>query len=367
MKILLLIDNLDSGGAQRQIVNLAKALKQKGHDIHIMTYSLGDHFQAFLRAHEIPIIEIPKNFTLKYAGLFIHLRKAIRGIDPDILCAYLFRPSILALLVKPFLKDTKVVVSERSYHGLERGITPKITRSLYGLADKIVTNSHHQYEFLRRKFPKCNDKIHTILNGIDLLEYTPTYSLADKEGINILAVGHVNHIKNPKLLIRTMAELNQKFPNKFKVTWVGRNYDRIGKINDYYKECVQLIKNLNMESCWTWTGKQYNVTAFYKEADCLVHTSIGEGFPNVIIESLAMGCPVIASNILDHPKIIKNEFNGFLFETDNVSSLKKALLDFSNLTHEKRFSLCQNARKTAVENFSLEKLVYNYEKLFLEN
>ena len=365
MTILLLIDNLDSGGAQRQIVNLAYGLKLRGHVVQVITYSPGEHFQPYLLQHNIVLKHISKE-KYSYLGFLRYLISYVKNQRADILCSYLFRPSILALFAKPFIGRTKVVTSERSYYAIEKGSIPKITRFMYFLADAIVTNSYHQADYLKQSMKRQRSKISVISNGIDLSLYNNKKTLngQDLRTVSIVAIGHINSTKNTKLLIEALKKIEELFPGRFKVNWLGRNYDRTGVVNKYYIECQEMIKKYGLESNWTWQGKQYDVKPFLANADVLVHTSIGEGFPNVIIESLAMGCPVIASNILDHPRIIKQGINGFLFEGENLDSLVAALMGFRELSSQNRLKLSQNARQTAEENFSLIIMTEKYEQLF---
>jgi GalNAc-alpha-(1->4)-GalNAc-alpha-(1->3)-diNAcBac-PP-undecaprenol alpha-1,4-N-acetyl-D-galactosaminyltransferase len=96
----------------------------------------------------------------------------------------------------------------------------------------------------------------------------------------------------------------------------------------------------------------------------LLHPSYGEGFPNVICEALACGTPVIASNVIDHPYIIEEGRNGYLFEPASVNELVNKVMLFAKLTWEKRMEMSRNCRESAVEKFSPQTMISRYYTLF---
>jgi GalNAc-alpha-(1->4)-GalNAc-alpha-(1->3)-diNAcBac-PP-undecaprenol alpha-1,4-N-acetyl-D-galactosaminyltransferase len=99
MKAVLLIDNLNSGGAQRQIVNLAIGLKARNVDVAVMTYNRGEHFQDELKRKDVRLIPLTFNSDI---NTFFGVIAALRKEKPDVICAYLFVPSLIALVSKFF-------------------------------------------------------------------------------------------------------------------------------------------------------------------------------------------------------------------------------------------------------------------------
>ena len=111
MKILLLIDNLSSGGAQRQIVTLAKLLSEHDIDVRVMCYFPSTFFEQDLIEHEIPILRVSSNN--KFTRI-IKIRSAIRRAKPDAVIAFLSTPSILAELASLPSRQFCLLVSERT-------------------------------------------------------------------------------------------------------------------------------------------------------------------------------------------------------------------------------------------------------------
>jgi GalNAc-alpha-(1->4)-GalNAc-alpha-(1->3)-diNAcBac-PP-undecaprenol alpha-1,4-N-acetyl-D-galactosaminyltransferase len=216
---------------------------------------------------------------------------------------------------------------------------------------------------LQSLYPRLKHKISHIANCVDVDVFTPRQSTSAK-GINALGVGRLVEYKNVKVLIEAVAILRHQHNIPIRVTWVGRPYEEEGVQNQYYHECIALIQQRNISDAWIWAGKQRNVAEQYQANDLLLHPSYGEGFPNVICEALACGTPVIASNVIDHPYIIEEGRNGFLFEPSSVDELVDKVMLFSKLPLEKRTEMSINCRKSAVEKFSPHTMISQYYTLF---
>jgi GalNAc-alpha-(1->4)-GalNAc-alpha-(1->3)-diNAcBac-PP-undecaprenol alpha-1,4-N-acetyl-D-galactosaminyltransferase len=362
MKILLVIDSLNSGGAQRQIVTLALGLKKRNYDVVVLTYSLGDHFQSALEQGSVVYVNVHNHSPLKtLRNVFLEIIRQ----KPGIICAYLYRPSLMALVSKFFYWRPKVFVSERSFEDPMADWSRGVSRLFYPLARRIIINSRSQLELVKKKMPWLRKKMIYIGNGVDLALFHPEshFHEGNKDFV-IVSVGHVNQLKNTKVLIRALATLREQHKLPVTVHWVGRNYDVYGTINPYYFECIELLRELHLDQVWHWEGKRQDIDKLYRSADLVIHPSLGEGFPNVVCEALASGCPVGASEVFDHPFIIKEGLNGFLFDPKDPVALAEKIRSYYGLSFEKKLNIRENCRSTAVNQFAVEKMIDSYERVF---
>lgn len=359
-RVILFIDSLGTGGAQRQIVNLAIGLKKKNLRPLLVYYNDHNYFKDLLTSFNIDVIYLKRNNIFDY-HFFINFFKLMKRENANWIIAFLFMPSFYALLLKILLPNLKIIVSERSFEQKTKLFEKIFPRSLYFLSKYITANSQTQTNILIKKYPRLFHKIIYIPNGVidQELIYKNNFS-----NFNIVSIGRVSKLKETKLLIEAVAKLKKSFINhNIKVFWIGAKFDSNFEDDSYYQECVDLIQLHNLQLNWEWIGQISNVKNYLYKASILVHMSSGEGFPNAICESMSFGIPVIASNVMDHPNIIVNNFNGFLVESRDLDELLQSLKTFLDFNLEQRELLSKNAYFTAIDSFSLDKMVNSYYNL----
>lgn len=363
MKIALITDNLNSGGAQRQLVTLAIGLKKKGTNVLFIVYNPGYHYEPVLEENDIPLIKILKSTKYDFLSV-IKIINFIRSHKVDGIVAFLFTPSIIAALAKIFSKDTKLIVSERSYssYAKER-LTTKLARWLYQFADVITVNSLSQLKHLSTSYPKHEKKLKFIPNGLNLSIFRPPQNKGFKQTLELLCVGHVNRIKNTKLVIHALQILKQDSDFDFHLTWIGRNFDVTEQRNLYFEECAALIHAFKLENNWKWIPETADLLNYYHQADLLLHASIGEGFSNVVMEALSCGVPVVVSDVSDNSTVVKHGVNGFLFPSGDAKSVAEIILQYMQASENKRKELSLSARATATASFSEDKMIESYHNL----
>jgi len=166
MKILCVIDHLGSGGAQRQMVLLARGLQRRGHCTEFAVYH--PEFRAMrppLEQAGVPVHEHSK--AHRYSpGFVLALRRHMANMDCDVVLSFL-GPSCLYAEVAALGLSTAVVVSERSaYSNGALSWRNWLLQQAHRLADHIVVNSHHQCRRMVRRFPWMESKTSTIVNGV---------------------------------------------------------------------------------------------------------------------------------------------------------------------------------------------------------
>jgi GalNAc-alpha-(1->4)-GalNAc-alpha-(1->3)-diNAcBac-PP-undecaprenol alpha-1,4-N-acetyl-D-galactosaminyltransferase len=367
MRLLFVIDCLGSGGAQRQMVNLALGLAQHGHNIELFVYyPEKDHFSPLLEKAGITI-HVSKKTSRFSLSVISALRNLIRRGDYDLVLSFLATPNIYNILAGKFLYcNPAIIVSERSYNldntspWLER-----LARFFYRFADHIVVNSHHQYKHLSQKYPYLRGKLTTIYNGYDLVLFAPkkTPKIVSNSNLQILVIASISPGKNGLCLVRALNVLRQSFRMLPTVSWVGAQ-EISGERLSYRQEMDREIAEYDLSDQWRWLGQRTDIIALLNKHDLLVHPSFGEGLPNVVCEALACARPVIVSDTLDHPCLVQDGVSGFLFDWRSPKHLATCIKRFSELTSDMRNEMGRQGRLFAERELSMGKLVCNYEDLF---
>ena len=128
------------------------------------------------------------------------------------------------------------------------------------------------------------------------------------------------------------------------------------------KELSDLINKLNLSNTIKLTGSVSNIACYLQALDFCVLPSYSEGFPNVIVESMACGVPPIASDVGDIKSIIDG--NGWLVEPGNINSLTTVIEECSLIPIEERKKMGLKCFETVNKRFSLQKMCLEYEKIY---
>lgn len=367
LRILLVIDNLGSGGAQRQMVNLALGLQARGHKVAFFLYTPGDAFLAEVQERNIPVYRHLKRSRYSF-DVIVKLCQHLRTRRYDVVLAYMPTPNFYAILGGLLTKGAPpVVISERFYdppEGLPR--QEVFARQFYRFAAHLVVNSRHQSANLRRKYPELANRITTIYNGLDLEKFSPP----DREPLEppplrLLGLSHVSPYKNILCLVRALGILAKEYHLRPCVSWAGRHFDsRHSVYLRYLQQINHEIDELGIAAQWRWLYEQTDIIGLLHDHHALVHPSFGEGLPNAVCEAMACGRPVILSNVLEHPSLIDHGVSGFLFDETDPHDLAWSIAALNDLSTNERLEMGRKARTFAEEHFSLPRLVEQYETLF---
>jgi glycosyltransferase involved in cell wall biosynthesis len=366
MRLLFVIDSFQSGGAQRQMVSLACALHQRGHEVEFFVYFPHlRHYRHELEELGITIHSTTKRYRFSLRVLAM-LRSHIRSGKFDGVLSFLTTPNVYAELAAVMRGRPVLVVSERGPFAPES--SPWFTylvRQLHRLADHVTVNSHHQCKLLESTAPWLRGRVSTIYNGVDLNRFEPTpMPTTSRATLRLIVVGTVCPHKNYQKLIQSLAvyrETHHELP--IMVSAVGA-HSLSGSTDSSFAEADALLSRLDLRQHWSWLGERTDIAALLASHDALVHPSVREGMSNAVCEALAAGRPVLASRGFDHPRIIEDGVCGFLFEPTDPADIAQAMRRLCRLPLADRQQMGAAARHCAEREFGLDRLVDNYVELF---
>jgi glycosyltransferase involved in cell wall biosynthesis len=289
--------------------------------------------------------------------------KLLKKNKYDIALSYLETPNFYLSVSKLFTRTKTIfITSERNSTPNKNGrllLQKKITHTL---SDYLICNSYHEATLWKKILPKKQDAIGTIYNGVQLerFEFVQKRTYRSKK---MLCVASVIPRKNALYLVQALSILKRKYQLKVHITWVGQ-FIFNDEEGTYYKEVCQALKESDIQDQWTWVKPTKEIEQFYKQYDALILTSKKEGVPNVICESLSMGLPVFAGDILDHAYLLSEPNRGFLFDLENPETLSLKMLNFYKLSQEELEQISINQRQFSEKELAISVMISNYDKLF---
>lgn len=364
MKIAFLTRSLEYGGAERQLAALALGLKARGDDVSIMMFYGGGPMEAELRQAGVPLIDLRKRGRWDLFALPLRLVKVLRRDRPDVVYSILPPQNLLAGLLRPAFRPTRVVWGIRAstfdlsgYDWLTRW-SYTLERRLSSLPDLVIVNSQAGLNALiAGGFPVSKTRL--VSNGIDCRRFRPDpgarqrvreeWGVADGEHL-VGLVARFDPLKDPETFLNAAALLAAE-RKRSRFVCVG---DGPAKITGQLRTLAQ---RLDLSDRMIWAGARNDMPAVYNALDVLCLSSISEGFPNVIGEAMACGVACVVTDVGDSARIVGG--TGIVVPPRDPGALAEGWRRMLELSAKDRAELGDRVRSRIQEAFSIEALCRN--------
>lgn len=361
MKILCVIDSLGSGGAQRQLVNLAIGFKNRGFEVSFLVYHRNDFYKKHLIAHGIAIHEI---IEVNYLKRLLKMRKFIRTGGFYAVLSFLEAANFICEISGFPYRDWRLVVGERSANpNILKIFKLRIYRWFHLFADHVVANSNENINMVRQINPMLlSRKCHVINNIVDFSIWHPSnnYSPRKNGKLNLIVVASHLYIKNLDGLIESVKLLSPSDKNRLHIGWYGKD-----SLDDSLIDAKNKIERYGLKKIFTFYKPTLQIHEMVQDADVAGLFSFYEGLPNVVCETMAAGKPVIASRISDIPSLIDN--CQMTFDPNDPEEISRILSNLINLNDEELMRLGKRNYIVASSLFNEESILNKYITLFKFN
>ena len=211
-------------------------------------------------------------------------------------------------------------------------------------------------ESLQREFGLNSGRIKKVHNGVDMKAFSPRTGGQESEQIRLITTGTMYPIKNHAMIIRAFEKVHKKNPNTH-LTILGDGQDR--------EMLERLVRDMHMENAVSMPGIQKDVCSYLQKADIYVSASLTEGLPLSILEAMACGLPVVATDAGGTVDIVSTGTNGIVVAKNNLDAMVDAL-DTMIADEAMRKQYAERSLRIAKE-WSIENCVRGYEELYMEN
>ena len=368
MHVAFVIDSLGSGGAQRQAVEIAVRLRRDaGARVSFAVYRDIGFFRPRLDEAEVAVHLLPKGGPLDL-GFPGRLSAWVEAERPDVVHAFLPMPTIWTALARRAHPGggPAWLAGERSSPVENVGrLMALVLRRAYRSYDAVTANSEPAARTLVSAFGVRPERVHYLPNGIDLTEWDrraaepPPFEL-EAGCFHLALVGRISEEKNHRLLVEALGQVAPELRRNLRCWFVGAE--------DGAPRFIEAVRAAaaarGLGDVVRMLPPTRELPALMAGIDGLVLPSRYEGFPNVVLEAMASGLPVVASAVGDVPSLLEEGRSGFVVPVGDAEALAGGLSRLLALSPDARSAMGAAARATVESRFRIEAIALAHLDLY---
>lgn len=363
-KILFLIDELNPGGSERQLLQLADGLSRTMYSPAIGVLDRTD-FQDSLNIKTPIFTFAAKGFPfIKSLIRLGKLRSHLKREKYDIVQLYFQTASVLGVIASFLLPCRPYLIGTRRnlYHWVaEEKYALFLTKATVRWVDHIIANSFSVVSLVEKLEGVRKENITVIDNGVELSKYQKVNmnnakkDLGLKSDVSVVGVvGNWRPVKGSIVFLHACAKVAEKYPSvQFVMAGSGKQKN----------ELIALSEKLGICDRVKFIEGRTDIYKIIPAFDVAVQPSLSESFSNVLIEYMASGLCVVATNVGDASRIIENNKEGLVVHPDDADSLSEGIL-FVLGNPEKAAKMAVAAREKTEINWSMQTHINNYDQFY---
>jgi glycosyltransferase involved in cell wall biosynthesis len=363
VKILLLSTSMGMGGADQQLLSAATGLRDRGHEVRIVSLTPLGEMGARARAAGLTTESLGMQRGIADPRGLTRLVRLVRAWRPAVLHSHMLHANLMARAVRLFAPVPAVVSTIHNIYegGRLRMLGYRLTN---GLVDHVTIISQAAADRFVREGIVPASLLEVVPNGVDTERYqsVPTgtrerlrQSLGLGAEFTWLAVGRFEAAKDYPNMLRAFARVREEQPGAV-LLLVGRGSLQAGT--------EALAAALGLEGQVRFVGTREDVPEFMTVADGYVMSSAWEGMPMVLLEAAAAGLPIVATRVGGNQEVIRDGDTGFLAPPGDAAALGAAMLRLMALPETERRAMGAHGHDHVRQHYGLGRVVDRYEAVY---
>jgi len=359
IKILFTIPNVEISGAERQLILLVKNIDKIRFDVSVCSIDGGGPLTDCINKLGITCYEIKRSKSFDISRL-TKLYKIIKTNRYDFIVPFCWSAIQYTRLASLFLPVKHIACERGSDYDL-LNLDSIISIILEPISDLIIFNSKVQMDKYSEKFRFKKIPLKTIVNAINVNDFQSKIDKSLLKQLNLPpetmllgTIGNFSEHKNFEMFIDVCANLSKKFDYLHFIA-VGDSASR--------KSYEAIVESRNLGKKISFLGYVKEIDKIISNLDMFLLTSIWEGMPNVIMESMASKVPVISTDIDGARELIDHGINGYLVKSKDVNGMVNTISNIIS-SYDDIDNITDNAFEKISNDFSIDKMVSKYQDIF---
>ncbi len=363
MRLLYLITDLNLGGAESQVVQLAQRGRARGWAVMLVSMLPPRAFVAGLEQAGVEVAHLGMQRGVPDPRAILRLARRIRRWRPDVVHSHMVHANLLARLTRLIAPMPLLICTAHSI--LEGGRRRELA---YRLTDPLCELTTHVSQAGAGRAVQVGaippGKVRVVPNGVDTTRFRPDPTARARlrrelelgEHFVWLAVGRFERPKDYPTMLKAFAMAQKQAESLLLIAGQG----------PLLEECRLLARGLNIEAAVRFLGVREDIPALMNAADAFLMSSLWEGMSLALLEAAASGLPVVATAVGGNGEVLPPAQKGYLVPPQDSNALCTAMLKLESLSPDERRSLGQGNRRYVEIHYDLERIVDIWERLYEE-
>lgn len=363
IKVLQLVEGFNFGGAETKLLELVKHTDKDRFDTTVISLGLGNEIEDLFQQLDCRVMTFQRHKQVDFQ-LLHRVRDFIRNENIDIVMTTLFYADVLGAMAG-HSGGAKGVFSWETISSPKWLVPHRLWSYRYAIrrADKVISVSKATAKWLVEKRKVNPDKVLIIPYGVNLDKFNPNIKSVKRRDIGLeqddIVIGQVSRLNEQKghtYLIDAAPAIIARQP-RVKFVLVGDGPLRA--------ELTKKIQDKGVEDHFVLLGFRQDVPELLPLFDVFTLPSLYEGLPNVVLEAMACGLPVVATPVDGTKEAVIDQETGFLVPVGDTKQLAEKLLDVIS-NDDLKLKLGLAGRRRVEDDFSLDGQVKRFENLYKE-
>jgi glycosyltransferase involved in cell wall biosynthesis len=362
MRIFLLSTSMGMGGADQQILILARAMRARGHQVRIVALAPLGPMGLEARTEGIPVDSLDLRRNLGILSRPFRLIRMIRAWRPDVLHSHMVHANLLARAVRPLARVPALVSTIHSINdgGWARMAAYRLTN---WLVDRYTIISHTAAERYVAIGAVPAERLQVIPNAVDTQRFSrcseSRAAIRAELGLGDefawLAVGRFEEPKDYPTMIAAFAQLAAERPAS-RLLLAGKGSLR--------EEVEALVQAAGLQTRVSFLGVRRDIPELMSAADGYVLSSAREGMPVVLLEAAAVELPVVATQVGGVAEVVEDGRTGFLVPARSPAALGAAMKKVETLSREDRSVMGSRGRALVEQQYGTARVMELWQRLY---